>query len=44
MEQLAGILLMVIASALFVNFVQGGPGQARRWLAAKFLGQPGGAR
>lgn len=39
MEELAEAILLVLAAALFINLVQGGPGQVRRWLAAKFLGQ-----
>lgn len=43
MEQFAGLVLLVLAVALFVNLVQGGPAQVRAWLRAKFLGQPQGA-
>lgn len=43
MEQFAGIVLLVLATALFVNLVQGGPKQVRAWMRAKFLGLPAGA-
>jgi hypothetical protein len=43
MEQFAGLVLLVLAVALFVNLVQGGPGQVKAWLSAKFLGKPLGA-
>ncbi len=44
MEQFSGLILAILAAALFVNFVQGGPRQVRAWLSAKFLGQPRGTR
>lgn len=44
MEQLSGLILMLIAAALLVNFLQGGPEQTKQWLAAKFLGQPARGR
>lgn len=39
-EDGAGLLLGVFAWALILNFVRGGPAQARGWLAAKFLNKP----
>lgn len=36
----AGFLLGVVLYALALNYVQGGPGQARGWLSAKFLNKP----
>lgn len=40
MEEFAGIVLLVLLTAMFVNLVQGGPGQVRAWVRAKLLGQP----
>lgn len=39
MEQLARLLLGLLALALFLQLVQHGPGGAGRWLKAKFLGE-----
>lgn len=39
-EQGAGFLLGVIAYALALNYLRGGPDAARGWLAAKFLNRP----
>jgi hypothetical protein len=41
MEQLARVLLALLALALFIQLVQHGPGGAATWLKAKFLGQAG---
>jgi hypothetical protein len=37
-EQLAQLLLALLALALFVQLVKNGPGGAVAWLRAKFLG------
>jgi hypothetical protein len=39
-EAFARLLLVLVAVALTINLVQGGPGQVREWLRAKFLGKP----
>jgi hypothetical protein len=36
----AGFVLGLILYALVLNYVQGGPSQARGWIAAKFLNRP----
>lgn len=41
MEEFSRIVLLMVAAALVVNFIQGGPGQVRDWWKAKFLGQMG---
>jgi hypothetical protein len=38
-----GFLLGIVAYTLALNFIQGGAGQVRAWLAAKFLNRVGGA-
>lgn len=46
MEQLARILLALLALTLLLQVIQRGPGGAAQWLKAKFLGDvarpPGG--
>jgi hypothetical protein len=42
-EQFAGIVLLFLATVLFINLVQGGPAQVKANLRAKFLGHPLGA-
>lgn len=37
---LAGVLLGLAATALFVNLLEGGPAQAVGWLKAKFINEP----
>jgi hypothetical protein len=39
-NQGAGFVLGMLVYALALNYVQGGPDQARGWLAAKFLNKP----
>lgn len=39
MEELAGIVLLLLALGLTVNLVTDGRDGARAWLRAKFLGQ-----
>lgn len=41
MEELAQLLLLLLAGALLLNLVQGGPGQVSAWMRAKFLGREG---
>lgn len=40
MEQLARILLALLALVLLLQLIQRGPGGAAAWLKAKFLGAP----
>ena len=40
MDQFAGFVLGILAAILLLQFAQGGTAQVKRWLAAKFLGQP----
>jgi hypothetical protein len=40
-EQFAQIVLLLIAAALVINLVQGGPAQVRSWWRAKLLGRAG---
>ncbi len=40
MEQAAGFILAGLAGVLLWNLAIGGPGQAKQWLYAKFLGRP----
>lgn len=37
---LAGVLLGLVATAFFVNLLEGGPAQAIGWLGAKFINKP----
>lgn len=44
MEELSRLLLTLLAAALVINLLRGGPQQVRDWFAAKFLGRaPGGS-
>lgn len=38
MEELARVLLLLMAAALAINLVQAGPAGAKDWLRAKFIG------
>jgi hypothetical protein len=38
-EELARLFVLALAVALVINLIQGGPGQAKRWLRAKMLGR-----
>jgi len=42
-EELARLVLGVLAVALLINLVQGGPKRVRDWIAMKFLGRPAAA-
>lgn len=45
MEELARLLLLMLATALVINLIVGGPSRVRAWMAAHFLGrEPAGAR
>ncbi|MFL5901242.1 MAG: hypothetical protein ACJ75S_08605 [Solirubrobacterales bacterium] len=39
MEELARLLLLLVAVALVINLIKHGPDGAKKWLAAKFLGR-----
>ena len=39
MESLARLILGLLAAALVLATIQGGPDGAKRWLSAKFLGK-----
>lgn len=39
MEELSRLILALLAAALVINLLHGGPDQVRQWLAAKFLGR-----
>lgn len=39
MEELARVLLLLIAVALVINLIKNGPEGVKAWLAAKFLGR-----
>jgi hypothetical protein len=39
MEELARVVLVMLAIALVINLIQHGPGGVRTWLRAKMLGK-----
>jgi len=38
-DQLAGVVLLLLFAAIVVNLFQGGPAQLKRWTRAKLLGR-----